>query len=288
MTWIKKVARWSNIIIHSSIAAFLCTGLAAGDDTFGKEPKRDTVVVAHRGLAPGYPENTLPAFRQALALGVDFIEVDLRMTKDGVPVIMHDDTLDRTTDGKGEVGALTLAEIKKLDAGRIAKPEFAGTRIPTLEETLALVSSLNGKLILDIKSGNNLDCEKVVRLVEHYHAVENVIVGARSVEDIALFRSLNPDIRILGFVPGVSDIKKFVKAGVDIIRIWHRWLRSYPPLIDRVRKYGKPIWVTAGPAGREELSELLSLGVNGILTDLPEVLLTLLSNSPPDFPADNR
>jgi len=283
------MTRWSNIIISSSIAAILLTGQAAGEEASGKRPKWNVVVVAHRGMAPGYPENTLLAFRHAFELGVDYIEVDLRMTKDGVPVILHDDTLDRTTDGKGEVSELTLAEIKKLDAGSIAKPEFAGARIPTLEETLALAAPLGGKLILDIKSSSDLDCEKVVRLVERYHAVADVIVGARSVADIQLFRSFNPRLRTLGLVPGVTDIKKFVKADVDIIRLWLRWIRMHPPLIGQVRKYGKPLWVTAGPAGREELSELISLGADGILTDLPEVLRTLLATNPSDLtPPDKR
>ena len=268
----------SNILMISCVAFMLCMSLAAGTAAIDK-PRGTIVVVAHRGLAPGYPENTLLAFRHALSLGVDFIEVDLRMTKDGIPVIIHDDTVDRTTDGQGGVETFTLSEIKKLDAGSLVGPEFAGTRIPTLEETLALVTSLGGKLLLDIKSSSDLDCEKVVRLVERYHAVENVVVGARSVEDVKLFRSLNPNLRILGFIPGVRDIKKFIEAGADFIRLWLNWIRLYPPLIDQAHQLGKPVWITAGPAGRDELAELIKLDVNGILTDLPEVLMALLADS---------
>lgn len=268
----------SNILMISCVAFMLCMSLAAGTAAIDK-PRGTIVVVAHRGLAPGYPENTLLAFRHALSLGVDFIEVDLRMTKDGIPVIIHDDTVDRTTDGQGGVETFTLSEIKKLDAGSLVGPEFAGTRIPTLEETLALVTSLGGKLLMDIKSSSDLDCEKVVRLVERYHAVENVVVGARSVEDVKLFRSLNPNVRILGFIPGVRDIKKFIEAGADFIRLWLKWIHLYPPLIDQAHQLGKPVWITAGPAGRDELAELIKLDVNGILTDLPEVLMALLADS---------
>ncbi|NVM57641.1 MAG: glycerophosphodiester phosphodiesterase [Desulfobacterales bacterium] len=262
----------------SFIVALLFTSFVAGTKARDEWPGRDIVVVAHRGLAAGYPENTLPAFRHALELGVGFIELDLRMTKDGIPVVIHDDTVDRTTDGQGEVGTFTLAEIKKLDAGSSASPDFAGERIPTLKETLELVTSLGGKALLDIKSSTDLDCEKVVRLVEHYNAVNEVIVGARTVEDVKLFRSLNPDIRILGFIPGTRNIKKFVAAGVDIIRLWPRWIRRYPPLVEQAHGLGKPGWTTAGLAGREELAELIKVGVDGILTDLPEVLLALLAD----------
>jgi glycerophosphoryl diester phosphodiesterase len=268
----------SNILMISCVAVLLFMSLGADAVAIDK-PRGKIVVVAHRGLAPGYPENTLLAFRHALSLGVDFIEMDLRMTKDGIPVIIHDDTVDRTTDGRGGVETFTLSEIKKLDAGSFAGPKFEGTRIPTLEEALALVTSLGGKLLLDIKSSGELDCEKVVRLVERYHAVEKVVVGARSVEDIKLFRSLNPNLRILGFIPGVRDIKKFTEAGADFIRLWLKWIYSYPPLIEQAHQLGKPVWITAGPAGRDELAELIKLGVNGILTDLPDALMALVAES---------
>jgi len=272
------------ILITSSIVAMLFSSIAVDAETADKLPGQDIVVVAHRGLAPGLPENTLVAFRHALELGVDFIEVDLRMTRDGVPVIIHDDTVDRTTDGQGAVETFTLAELKKLDAGSIARPEFTGARIPTFEETLSLVIPMGGKLLLDIKSSSDLNCEKVVRLMEQYNAVKNIVVGARSVEDVKLFRSLNPDIRILGFIASPRYIKKFVEADTDIIRLWPRWMRLYPSLIDQVHQFGKPVWVTAGSAEREELAELITLGVNGILTDLPDVLMVLLARSRAEYP----
>jgi len=267
-----------NIFVAPFIVAVLFTGLVARSEAGEGLLDRDIVVVAHRGLALGYPENTLPAFRHALKLGVDYIEVDLRMTKDGIPVILHDDTLDRTTNGQGEVGALTLVEIKKLDAGSFGGPEYAGEKIPTLEETLELVISLGGKLVLDIKSGGYLDCTKVVRLVERYKAERKVVVGARSVEDITRFRSLNPRIPILAFIANVRDIKKFVAAGADIIRLWPRWIRLRPAFVNTVHELGKPVWTTAGLAGREGLTELIQFGVDGVLTDLPHVLIALLAD----------
>ena len=139
---------------------------------------------------------------------------------------------------------------------------------------------------MDIKASSDLDCEKVVRLVERYHAIKDVIVGARSIEDVKHFRSLNANIRILGFIPGVRDIKKFVAVGVDIIRLWPRWIRLYPPLMDQARRYEKPVWITAGPAGRDELAELIELGANGILTDLPEVLMLLLADGREKHPGN--
>jgi glycerophosphoryl diester phosphodiesterase len=90
----------------------------------------DVVVVAHRGMVSGFPENTLAAFHQAMELGFTAIEIDLRATADGHIVVMHDDTVDRTTSGHGKVSELTLADIRSLDAGSHAGPQFAGHKVP--------------------------------------------------------------------------------------------------------------------------------------------------------------
>ncbi len=93
---------------------------------------------AHRGAMSTHPENTLSALQEAVRLGAQMIEFDIQLTKDGALVLMHDATVDRTTDGKGKVGDLTLAELKALDAGSKLDKRFAGTRIPTFEEALAV------------------------------------------------------------------------------------------------------------------------------------------------------
>lgn len=94
---------------------------------------------AHRGASETHPENTIPAFMEAIAAGAQMIEFDIQLTKDGAMVIMHDETVDRTTNGKGKVSDLTLAEIKQLDAGVKKGEAFAGTRVPTFEEALAVM-----------------------------------------------------------------------------------------------------------------------------------------------------
>lgn len=93
---------------------------------------------AHRGAMSTHPENTIPALEEAVRLGAHMIEFDIQLTKDGALVLMHDATVDRTTDGKGKVADLTLAEIKALDAGSKLDKRFAGTRVPTFEEALAV------------------------------------------------------------------------------------------------------------------------------------------------------
>lgn len=109
-------------------------------------------IVCHRGAYPIAPENTLPGLECALAGGFDYIEVDLQITSDGEIVVIHDATLDRTTNGKGSVCDHTLAQLRKLDAGLKFDPFFASTRIPTLKEVLELLTLYNARAYLEFKS----------------------------------------------------------------------------------------------------------------------------------------
>ena len=260
---------YTAVVIFLTLAPILATASsAAGLDW----PEGNVAFVAHRGgIVPGYPENTLAAFRQAIKHGAEVIEVDLRGTKDGEVVIMHDETLDRTTNGTGNVTDYTLAELKKLEAG-------GGERIPTYEEALQLVAGSGVQLLLDIQESPVLDKRKVVRLTDKYNAALNVIVGLRNLDDLRAFRALNPNLRTLGFIPDIKDIGPFAQAGVDIIRLWPQWIYATAELVNKVHHLGKPVWTTANDAPREELEKLIKLGVNGILSDRPEVMNKLLTD----------
>ena len=110
--------------------------------------QKNPLIFGHRGAPHQAPENTLAAFRAAAAIGADGVELDVQLTKDGVPIIMHNKTVDETTDGSGLVAELTLAQIKKLDAGSHFSPEFVGEKVPTLEELLA---ELGQQLLFNIE-----------------------------------------------------------------------------------------------------------------------------------------
>jgi glycerophosphoryl diester phosphodiesterase len=110
-----------------------------------------TRLIGHRGAAGLAPENTEAGFRKAASLGVRWVEFDVHLSKDGVPVVIHDDAVDRTTDGRGEVAALTLAELRGLDAGSWFDLEFRHQRIPTLDETIALLGELGLGAVVEIK-----------------------------------------------------------------------------------------------------------------------------------------
>ena len=110
--------------------------------------KFPVLVMAHRGFSGKAPENTLAAFRKAIEIGSDFIELDVRFSKDGHLVVFHDDTLERTTNGKGKVADFSLQELKGLDAGSWFGPSFSGEKIPTLREVLA---QAKGRILVNIE-----------------------------------------------------------------------------------------------------------------------------------------
>jgi glycerophosphoryl diester phosphodiesterase len=109
-------------------------------------------VIGHRGAGACAPENTLASLRQAKALGCNWVEFDVRLTGDGRPVLLHDSRLERTTDGRGRVGALSLAEVRRYDAGNWFDPSFAGERVPKLEEALALLAELGLGANVELKA----------------------------------------------------------------------------------------------------------------------------------------
>ena len=108
-------------------------------------------LIGHRGAAAAAPENTLASLRKAKELGASWVEFDVKLTRDGVPVLMHDERLERTTSGRGEVAMTTLEALQNLDAGRWFAPAFRGERVPTLEAALALCAELGLGINVEIK-----------------------------------------------------------------------------------------------------------------------------------------
>jgi glycerophosphoryl diester phosphodiesterase len=157
-----------------------------------------TLIVGHRGHVAA-PENTLAALRQGFDDGADVVEVDVQLTVDGIPVLMHDDTVDRTTDGTGRVADLTLAEIKSLDAGSWKGPPFAGERVPTLAEALDAAQG-RGLLYLDLK--DNWMGASVQRVLDEAGFSRQLVwVAVDQDEQVRDVRQHLPDTSILWWGP---------------------------------------------------------------------------------------
>lgn len=144
---------------------------------FGQSEK-NIIVAGHRGCKALYPENTIISFKKAIELGVDMIEMDLNLTSDKQLVVIHDNTLDRTTNGKGNVRDYTLEEIKKLDAGIFKGEEFAGERIPTFTEFLDLVSKeKNMYLNVEIKEKTHETVDLTIKELDKYNLLGKIVIA---------------------------------------------------------------------------------------------------------------
>ncbi len=214
-------------------------------------------IVAHRGASTERPECTLSALRRAIELGATAVEIDIRTSKDHVLFLLHDATLDRTTSGAGLASALTIAELKKLDAGSSFDEKFKGEQIPTLREALQLC---RGKInvLLDLKEQGDEYNKAVSQEVIKFGDPQRVIVGVRSISQAKQFRKLLPESTQLGFIPDSSQVDAFANAGVEIIRLWPRWLNGKPDdkLVKQIRKLGLRLHLN-GKTG--QLSEILPL-----------------------------
>ena len=157
-------------------------------------------VIGHRGAAGHAPENTLAGIRKAAALGVRWVEFDVKLTRDSVPVLLHDPKVNRTTDGRGVLSRLDLARIRGLDAGRWFSPAFAGERIPTLAEAIVLVKSLGLGANIEIKATRGRHAETAARAVPIIAEAwsddpGNAMVSSFSGESLAVARDLAPQLR---------------------------------------------------------------------------------------------
>ncbi len=265
------VGEWCNRLVPPGLISFIII-FGSAEASLPRSPEGAIVNIAHRGgIVKGYPENTLAAFRHAIAVGAMVIEIDLRSTKDEEIIIMHDETLNRTTNGTGRVADYTLAELKNFDAGR-------GEKIPTYAEALNLISNSGVKLLLDIKVDPNLDKHKIMKLTEKHAELSDIIVGVRNVSDLKEFRTLSPKLKTLGFIATPFEIEKFAAAGADIIRLWSWWAFLYPQLVSKVQRLGKQVWITAGDAPPNDIEKLIKMGVNGIISNQPEIVAEMMTD----------
>ncbi|MCX8090140.1 MAG: glycerophosphodiester phosphodiesterase family protein [Verrucomicrobiae bacterium] len=250
------------------------------------------LVIAHRGYSAVAPENTLPSFQLAKAAAPDLIELDYHHARDGVPVVIHDETLDRTTDAvakwggsKIRVDSRTAGELQTLDAGKWFDPRFAGTRLPTLREAVAFIQKDHVTLI-ERKAG---DPTTLVKLLREHGWVNQLVVQSFDWEFLTGLHQLEPK-QVLGALgpPSKRDGRRLtdaekalsvewidgaVKTGARIV-VWNRQVSGETVVAAHAR--GLKVWVYTinEPALAEQL---LELGVDGIITDNPALMWRTLA-----------
>ena len=235
------------------------------------------LVVAHRGGSSLAPENTLAAFHKALGVGADGIELDVRLTRDGHAAVIHDRWLDRTTTGKGLVGACTLEELKRLDAGSWFGSRFKGERVPTLPEVFEEMPE-EFPIYVEIKTrgpGTWPLVSKVVDLVRRYGRWESTMVASFNPVALVLLRALEPRI-IRGYIwSGRQPLPLRARWPGPLVK--PRWLAPdrgtlTPEMLARFHNHGKSVAAWDLDAGAD-MSVLKDMRLDAAVTDHPDRLV---------------
>ena len=228
------------------------------------------VSIAHRGASGYAPENTRASFQKGLELGADFLEFDVHLSKDGELVIIHDDKVNRTTNGNGFVKDFTLAELKKLDAGGKFHKKFSEERIITLNE---LFEDFYGKigLLIEIKKPGNYPGieEKVAVLLEEYNDLSSVVVQSFNIESMRKMKSLLPELQVAVLmtrssvqpsskrIEDLTSFATFVNFNVSYIN---------KRVVDEIHRHGGKVLVWSAKDVRS-VNKAVQYGVDGIITD---------------------
>jgi glycerophosphoryl diester phosphodiesterase len=235
------------------------------------------LIIAHRGASGDFPENTLAAFAAAIEAGAQMCELDVQLTADGVAVVIHDETIDRTTDGRGKVAAMSLAEIRSVDAGGKFGSAFAGARIPTLEEVLELAQ---GRCALNVElKGAGVERE-VCRLVRAHQAIADTIVSSFQWDALAAARELEPELRMGVLVDQEADAMLEAAIRLRAVSVNPRYDTVGPAMVERAHGEGLQVLVwTIDKAAR--MRRMMAMGVDGIMTNYPARLAALVKAGSP-------
>ncbi|MBE9479756.1 MAG: glycerophosphodiester phosphodiesterase [Chloroflexi bacterium] len=231
------------------------------------------LVIAHRGASKYAPENTITAFELAVEMGADAIELDAMLTADGTPIVIHDQSLERTTNGSGSVASKSIAEIMLLDAGSRFDARFAEEKIPTLEEVF---SAVGNKILINVELKNY--ASPFDRLPE----IVVALVKKKGLSDCVLLSSFNP-IALIKARRASEEIRRAALTGGGpkilhgVIEAFTDYFALHPEvslinqgMIDKHHNAGYK--VNAWTVNEEsEMMKLLSMGVDGLITDKPDI-----------------
>ena len=237
---------------------------------------RQPWLVAHRGASGYAPENTLAAFRRAVELGAKFIETDLHLTSDLRFAVIHDHSLERTTNGRGLVHDMSQAELRAFDAGSWFSPAFAGERIPTLDEVLAFGREFDVTFFLEIKSEEAWGLhDALVGALRANKATDRVIVLSFGADNLERIHQLDDQI-MTGFLfdePLPNAVELTLRMGAR--QMAPRGNLVTPDLVEQAHRADLSVvtWTLNEP---EQMRAALAAGVDGVMTDYPDRLRAVM------------
>jgi len=231
-----------------------------------------TAVVAHRGASGYAPENTLAAFSKAINMGADYVELDVQLTLDEKVVVIHDPTLERTTNFIGKVSDFTLAELTKADAGSWFSESFRNERIPTLKQVLDVVKG-HLQLNIEIKNiDNNFTIVNKVIDILNEKKFQNVFISSFSRDVIELIKEIDPSIQT-GYLFEYKLLKHVFEGNWEFLCASHLLVNR--EFFKKARDYGKRLFVWTVNKNHE-MEKMIEVGVDGIITNYPDILKKML------------
>ena len=246
-------------------------------------------IIAHRGANKRAPQNTLPAFQKAIEMGTDGFETDVHLTKDNVPVICHNYTIDETSNGTGEIEKMTLEELKKYDFGSYYSKDFKGTPLPTLEEFLQLAKG-KGLKILNIELKPEKDTarreilvRKTLELVEQYGMSDILLISSFSTEILEYIKQIDPKCQTAYLYPcGYFRAYLAVLPPIKLMKSMS-CKAAHPHKLCIKDSFVKKahendidvnVWTVNES---EEIRKMIKAGVDGIITDCPDRVRNILN-----------
>ena len=248
-----------------------------------RAPGEPAFIAAHRGDRAHYPENTLPALEAVLDSDFDFVETDIQLTADGVPVLFHDATVDRTTNGTGPLAGYTLEQLKALDAGSWYSREFVFLQVPTLDEFLEVFTGSKKKAMLELKGEWTPDQVRLVTELVYAHGVQNRVIFEAfdygTLESLQEAAPVFPRVLIQRYLPD-DPVALANEYGVIAILTSYASVEKHPDAVAQMHEAGLGlILYTLNKKGK--WSDAIELGVDGIITDKPSSLDNWLAKNAP-------
>ena len=262
-------------MIRLLLIVLLLTSIPAGAASHPLPPTGHSPrITAHRGASSAAPENTLPAILAAIEAQADFVEVDVRETADGIPVLCHDSSLLRTAGKEGELQDYTYAELSSLDFGGWFSDSCQKVPIPTLAQALEACQG-HIRMNIELKSGEGL-AEKVLELLETYDMEEQVIISSVSLPDLERIKEKKPGIPT-GYIASSPCPKLLREESVDFFSVSASWVTA--DFVEQAHRLGKEvhIWTVDTP---EALLDAKALDADNVITDCPDLAGSLFAREP--------
>ncbi len=275
------------VIVIGGVSVFLnfsyLEGLYKGNIDFNVGMLSAPQLTAHRGYSHIAPENSIYAFEEAMNIGSDYIELDVQQSKDGQLVVIHDSSLDRTTDGEGKVSDFTYAELSALSCGKwFGNGEFSDARIMLLSEVLDLTRD---EILLNIeikKTGNPADtARKTVELLAEYEMTDSCYITSFSYQALKAVKKAEPSVKT-GLITNIATTAVYSQLrDIDAVSLNHIFVNKN--IVSTAHKNGKKVFVWT-VNDESDIERMISMGVDNIITDRPDVAAeTIYSYGMGDF-----